>query len=1046
MKKSTLTLLFILACCQSLLAQPYYFRHYQVEQGLSHNTVFCTAQDKKGFLWLGTKDGLNRFDGYTFNIFRNNPDETRSLGDNFIRSLLIDSSDFLYAGTRNGIYRYNSLRNDFDYIVRTREEVRDMKKDRHGRLWFIEGQTLFNFDERSKKIERFPQSKFFPATSIAIDSNGILWVSTADGYLQQYTESTKTFRSFNVFSSPTESAPRWIEKIYVTANQSILVATSNYGVKEFNLADYHSKDILTYNADRTEIFARHFVQTSAHEFWIATESGIFIYNSATGNFTNLQKQYNNPYSVSDNAVYCLFQDKEGGIWAGTYFGGINYYPKQYNSFEKFFPGYTSTSLSGNAVREITADKLGNLWIGTEDAGLNMLDKRTGLFKQFKPTGSGSDISYPNIHGLLANDNELWIGTFEHGLDIMDIRTGRVKKHYPVDSNSKALKSNFIVVIRQTKNGTILIGTREGLYRYDAINKDFETIPGLIVDGFVHSITEDKNGTIWVGSLGNGLYYFNPGRKRQGRFTMMAGKKSLGSNSITTVFESARGDLWIGTEGAGLYRFNESDSTFAEYGGKHGFPSNTIFSILEDSRNQLWITTSRGLVAFHPATERLNIYTTANGLLSNQFNYNSGYKDSLGRMYFGSAKGLIRFNPDSFLKNSFVPPVFITSLYLNNQELAEDQIRSMASDGEIEIKHDRSSFSIDFAALTFTAPEMTKYSYIMDGLDKDWTYLKTNRKVYFTDLAPGSYTFKVKAATTSGVWTNQIAQLKISVLPPFWASPLAYALYLVLALVIIYFLFRIYHNNLLEKTRQQIEHLEHEKEKEIYQAKIDFFTNIAHEIKTPLTLIKAPMENIIRKAGNLDIDRNLRIMEKNTDRLIELTNQLLDFRRIETKGFTLTFAKTNISELLLDRYLSFKPLAEQKNITLSINLPENVVIAHVDTDSLQKILNNLLYNAVLYSQTFVSVSLSLTDSVRNGFSIEVSNDGFHIPAEMSEKIFEPFYRLKETQSKSGSGIGLALSKSLVDLHKGELYLKTGDQAMNTFVLVLPLHQYEMNGQE
>ncbi|RYG51153.1 MAG: hybrid sensor histidine kinase/response regulator, partial [Chitinophagaceae bacterium] len=888
-----LFLLLLFLFRENLDAQPFYFRHYQVEQGLSNNTVFCCAQDKRGFFWLGTKDGLNRFDGYTFKVFQNNKDDTTSIGDNFIRSLYISDDNTLYAGTRVGIYRYNDRSESFSLVYPSTEEIRDIKKDNSGNIWAVAGQTLIMFNERTKQVKQFPASTHFAATSVCIDQMGNIWVSTADGLLKSYDGQKDSFNSFRVFDDKNYAFPKWIEKIYATSEQTILIGTSNYGVKLFNVKDHSFKDILTYNPDKTEIFARDFVQTSPSEYWMATESGIFIYNSQTGQTVNLKKQYGNPYSISDNAIYSLFRDKEGGIWAGTYFGGINYFPKQYTAFEKFYPGYDNRSLSGNAVREICEDQYGNIWIGTEDAGLNKLNLSTGVFQQYKPSGARKDISYSNIHGLLAKGDQLWIGTFEHGLDIMDIKTGRIINHYPSGKQLDIFKSSFIVVIYQTKDGKVYTGTRKGLYRFVDETNGFDSIPQIPSDCFIHSILEDQKGKLWIGTLGNGLYYYDPITKQTVHFGYDPKKKNgLPNNSVTTLFRSSDNRLWVGTEGGGLSLYEPADSSFTSYAAREGLPSNTVFRILEDNHKRLWVTTSKGLVSFEPAGKKMQVYTTSNGLLSNQFNYNSGYKDEKGMMYLGSAKGMIRFNPDSFSINNFVAPVYITGINVNEKELPVNKGKSPVHESisflpEIELPYDESSFSLDFAALSFTAPEMIEYKYIMEGLDKDWTYLKTNRKVYFTELSPGSYTFKVMATNGSGVWSSKVTTLSINILPPFWKSRAAYLLYFLLAVLLVYLLVRNYHQRMGEKTRRKIEFLEHEKEKEIYTAKMNFFTNIAHEIKTPLSLIKAPMEKILKHASAVPlIEKNLRTMERNTDRLFNLTNQLLDFRKTEVNGFSL----------------------------------------------------------------------------------------------------------------------------------------------------------------
>ncbi|RYY56551.1 MAG: sensor histidine kinase [Chitinophagaceae bacterium] len=801
------------------------------------------------------------------------------------------------------------------------------------------------------------------------------------------------------------------------------------------------KDLLTYNEDHTAIFARDFVQLPGQRVWIATESGIFLYDLASGSITNLRKQPGNPFTLSDNAVYSLCLDRDGGTWAGTYFGGINYFPRQQLSFEKYFPGNATHPLSGYAVREICADSAGHLWVGTEDAGLNRLDKTTGAVGQFRPDGTAESISYSNIHGMLVKGNQLWVGTFEHGLDVMDIGTGKVIQRYP--ANSGTLQSNFIVVLYRTTDGVIYVGTRHGLYRYDEPGKKFSLVKEVPVEAFIHAIAEDNRGVLWVGTLGAGLYYLNTRDGSTGHFSYdPRNRKSISSNSITTIFESREKELWIGTEGGGLARFHPADSTFNTYTVKQGLPSNTIFRVLEDNKRRLWITTANGLVCLQPETSHLSVYTTAHGLLSNQFNYNSGFRDSDGRMYFGSAKGMISFDPDSSSADARLSPLYITGLYINDKELRPMQQGSplqqaVSFTNEVELKHDESSFSLDFAALNYAAPEMTQYMYMTEGLDKTWTYLKTNRKVYFTDLSPGTYTFKVKAADAAGSWPEEATQLVIRILPPFWASSMAYTLYAIALLALVLLVIRFYHNRVREKTRRKIELLEHQKEREIYQAKIDFFTNVAHEIKTPLTLVKAPMEQIAKKAGDdSSFAYDLRIMQKNTDRLVELTNQLLDFRSVETKGFYLNYVETSITELLVESYAGFRLLADQKKIKLELLLPPAPVVAFVDQDSFQKILNNLLYNALNYCRTSVSIELSVTAA--NFFRIEVRNDGLLIPPEFREKVFEAFYRLQQHRDHHGTGIGLALSRSLAELHKGTLEFRDIDN-MNVFILLLPVKQ-------
>jgi len=1027
------------------VGQPYYFRHYQVENGLSNNAVICCLQDKKGFLWFGTKDGLNRFDGYSFKIFRSDPDQLGSIGGNFIHSLYEDHDGVLWIGTEKGLYSYDATTESFSLLgTIPQTQVTDIRMDGSGNLWFISEFTLVKYNGKTKQLQYFPIDRNFEATSLCVSPDGRLWASTSAGLLVKYDPSTDSFVKYNVFEHSPAPVSKWIERIYSAANGTILIGTSNQGAKAFDIQSATYKDILTYNRDRTEIFVRNFVETGTDEIWIATESGIFIYNLKTGKFANLQKKYNDNYSISDNAVYTFCRDMEGGIWAGTYFGGVNYYPKPHTFFKKYFPKIGENSLSGNVVREIRQDNDGNFWIGTEDAGLNKLNNVTGKFDHFLPTGNKGSISYSNIHGLLVNGDELWIGTFEHGLDVMNIKTEKVIRHY-VASDKNLLISNFIYCIYKTASGEIMLGTTRGIYVYNKEKDEFSPMAGIPLYNWYTTILKDKYGIIWAGTFGNGVNYLDSKTQKGGNLRYDAkNKNSLSSDRVNCIFEDSNGELWIATEG-GLCKYNRKTNNFKRYTTANGLPSNFTISILEDESKKLWISTTKGLVRFDLETEEFQIYTKANGLLTDQFNFSSGFKDSGGRMYFGSAKGLISFDPAEFKINSFNPQVYITGFQVNNKDLAiansgSPLTKSISYTDKIILKNNQSTFSIDFAALSYTAPEMSQYAYKMEGLDKDWVHMEANRKTYFTGLPAGTYTFKVKAANSRGAWSRQETKLTIEILPPWWASIWAYAAYGLLGAILLYLAIRNYHSRVEEKNKRKIELLESAKEKEIFQAKIEFFTNVAHEIRTPLTLIKGPLEKVVKKAQDIpELNNSLKIMDKNTNRLIHLTNQLLDFRQTEIKGFSLNFVKANISELLEETYLSFKPLAEQKNISFNLKMQKQAVYAFVDIEGLNKILSNLFTNAIKYSDKKVLVCLLPFYKEDKFFTIEIKNDGFLIPFDMKEKIFEPFFRLKETEKQKGTGIGLALSRSLAELHKGSLDLKEPENNLNVFYLKLPIHQ-------
>lgn len=1043
MKVKLLLLFCLLLAGLKGAAQSYYFTHYQVEQGLSNNAVICSIMDSRGFMWFGTKDGLNRFDGYTFKTFRNNPDDKNTLGSNFISTLYEDDNGILWVGTENGLYRYDSDNEKFVYLKNSpAQAIRGILRQKNY-LWIVSGLSLYRYDLTRSSIKSYRH--MFSATALCQSFEGDLWVSTSDAYLQKYNRSTDSFSGHRVFAlKKAGSASNWIEKIANDGSGRLLVGTTNQGVKLFNTQTFNAADLLTNSENGTDIFARDFLRVSNDELWIATESGVYIYRDSSKKSLRLGKQYNNPYSLADNAVYSLCKDREDGIWVGTYFGGLNYYQPKYTYFEKYFPRLGENSISGNAVREICSDNKGNLWIGTEDAGLNKFNIKTGRFTNFAPGDKQLGIATTNLHGLLVDSDKLWIGTFEHGLDVMDLKTEEIIRHYNAGPAPNQLKSNFVFCMLRTADKDILVGTPAGLYRFNRLTNNFTLIRQTPAKAFITALMQDSEGTIWAGTFRSGIYFFDKNGTSGSIIKLPALKIDMSRVRITGLFEDSARNIWITTE-SGLFRYNRKTKKTRQYTMADGLPSNLMYSILEDARKQLWISTSKGLVSFDLATEKIRIYTKANGLLTDQFNYNSAYKDASGRMYFGSVKGMVSFNPDEFTTNTIAPPVYITGFQVHNKELAVAQNgsplkRSILVTRKIVLNHKSSSFSIDFSALSYNSPGTLEYAYRMDGLDNQWTYIKTNRKVYFTELPAGVYTFRVKAANSSGIWNNKEARLIIKILPPFWKSNTAYLVYTLLLMTAVIVLINRYNRKLQAKHRRQMEIFENEKEREIYEAKIEFFTNVAHEIRTPLTLIKGPMEKVMKKAVEVpDIEKNLRIIDRNTGRLLALTNQLLDFRKTEAKGFSLNFVNVDIPDLLTDIYTRFQLAAEHRNLNYQLLLPETGLQAYVDPEGFTKIITNLLDNAIKYSDSRVEVELMRVANDDETFTIEVRNDGKAMPPELGNKIFEPFFRVNEHGSQPGTGIGLSISKSLAELHKGKLELVGYVNRFTIFALTLPIHQ-------
>jgi signal transduction histidine kinase/ligand-binding sensor domain-containing protein len=1037
--------IFLLLSAKMLLAQPYYFKHYQVENGLSNNSVFSNVQDQNGFMWFGTKDGLNRFDGYSFKTFRHDPAVSGSLGSNKIHALLSEKTAGLWVGTERGLYQFNADKETFNPVKETLQmPITAIQIDLDGNLWILSTGKVYTYNPLRKTFTPVKLDSAFVANTLYCRPNGQVLVISYDARIASYHHLSRSFVTFHEFNAAGKQHIGNISTVTETDDQQLLIGTTNKGLKRFNLKTKILKELITINEDKTNIFVRDIQALNNHEFWIGTESGLYIYNHLNGRITHLQKQYSNPYTLSDNAIYALCSDRDGGMWMGTYFGGINYYSSTAAIFTKYFPRQQQNSISGSDVREICKDQNGDFWIGTEDAGLNKLNPATGRFTAYAPNGTRHSIAHSNIHALFANGNELWVSSFEHGLDIMNIHTGKVIRRYQ-EGKGNTLKSNFVLSIYKTKAGKILLATTTGMYLYNTEKLDFDPLPNL-PRYFFNSIFEDSEGTLWAGTFNDGLFSFKLGSESHQQYkNNLADKNSLAHNTINSIFEDSRKNLWITTDGGGLSLFDRRKSTFSTYNTNDGFPSNFLFRIEEDHDYKLWISSTRGLIRFNPLDKKIKVYTKADGLLTDQFNYSSSFKDSDGRMYFGSLKGLISFQPDQLHTTSKIAALFLTGFRIDNTGSKSNDENAVLSNSilntkKIILQHDQSSFSIDFAALSYHSPEETEYAYKMTGLYKDWEYLKTNRKVYFTKLAPGDYVFEAKAMVNGSIaWSKDNIRLHITVLPPFWKTKLAYSGYAFLLLSFITIIILRYHNKTQVKNKRRMELFEHKKEKEIYQAKIEFFTNVAHEIRTPLTLIKGPMEKMIHSVKEVPhLEKNLQTMNRNTDRLLNLTNQLLDFRKTEINGFSLNFVKANIGELLQDIALQFHNAAEQKNICYETILPPEKLFAYVDVEAFYKIMSNLVDNAIKYGKAEVKVTLHV-DEEQEQFYIWIRNDGPQIPIELKEKIFEPFFRAREVEIKPGTGIGLSISRSLAELHKGHLRLEECGPGYNIFVVSFPVHQ-------
>lgn len=1061
-RKKHLTVFFFLTTISiffesSLYAyQNYPFKHYNINNGLSQNTVRCILQDNQGFMWFGTKDGLNRFDGTSFKIFRSRPNG--ELKDYSFRRILQDKENRIWTGTDDGVYIYNPYDETFSrFTAKTEDQVpvegviSDMVIDEDNDIWIsVEEKGVFFYDSQNGELMLYEIEgidKERKMMRLCKGENNVIWVFPYSRPFVSINKKTKRVEEFSL-SGGNEILYETgeINAILPDGQGQLFVGTSSRGLLYVNTVNRTYKTLLDKDEEGLPLHVRAVIRVDNRTLWIGTESGIYIYDMVTGTYTNIRHHNNIPYSLSDNAVYTLFKDKNEGIWVGTYFGGIDYLPVRGTNFETYFPIENVNSIGGNRVREFCTAPDENIWIGTEDNGLYLFDPVNNIFL---PIDEPLQTLYTNIHALYNDDDFLWIGTFSKGLYKYNLKT-KTLQNYTKTNDPNSLSENSVFSIYKDSRDTLWVGTLSGVSTYRQEKNDFVRVPEL-KGVFVQDINEDSDGNIWVTAFSKGLFRYNSLSKDWTNFTKIEGDSlSLPYNKTTTVFEDSKRRLWVTTEGGGFSLFDKKSETFTTINTSNGLPNDVVYQIKEDNEGNLWLSTNSGLVCFDPEKKTFKNYTVYNGLRTNQFNYKSSLKTPEGTIYFGSIDGFVRFNPSYFKELQHEIPVVLTELYINNYLVSPAGKKSPLEQSilytdRLTLSHRDNSFNLHYAVLNYSNPNTSQLFYKLEGFDKEWINGESEQKITYSNLKPGKYTLLMKLnGQLEDQQTDIVQTLAIRILPPFWLSRWAYFMYVVL--IILGIMGLVHYLNLRNRKiqRRKMYIFEQEKERELYRSKINFFTNVAHEIRTPLSLIKAPLDHVVMtETVSETMKENLQIMSKNTERLLNLTNQLLDFRKTESDAYRLNLETRNVSNLIRDTFTRFTPLAKQRNVIFELDLPDTAITACLDKEAFLKIISNLVNNAIKYCDSFVRLKACTLSNEENEMVYFITeNDGEMIPENQREEIFKPFRQLNGEQSRrvTGTGIGLALSRSLAELHKGSLVLEDNNDFIR-FRLALPVGNVE-----
>ncbi|MBT1690686.1 response regulator [Fulvivirgaceae bacterium PWU37] len=1042
-------------------AQPSFdFRHIGRSEGLSQSNVTCIVQDYKGFMWFGTRDGLNLYDGYTITVYRHDPANPRSLSHNYIRTLYEDDKHRLWIGTDEGLNLYQRATDDFTTFLPDPKSptsissgnIRAILQDRHHRLWIgTGGGGLNRFDPEQNTFHAY-RHDVHNAHSLSSDQiedmledpSGALWVATWNAGLNKFTAATGIFdRYTHQASDPHSLTSDKLKKLYLDHHQDLWIGTTEGGLNRY---DRSTHTFAAFRAtasmpglNNNDVLS--IVEDTRGNLWVGTQNGgINILDPTRRNVTYIPEG-SDAEDLNNGSIYSLYRDRQGDIWVGTFSGGVNYY----NSLPPRFHHVPA----GN-ILSVYEDPRGTLYLGTDGDGLTIC--APGQQPEHLRHRPGDKQSLGSNYPLCLFEDRtgaLWAGCF-YG------KASRLQPHARTFYTPPfGIDAKHVAVIEgDTITGTLWMGTwGEGLVVYDphaGTWKQYLPEPGndkSISHTLIFAIYQDRRGDLWVGTEGGGLNRYNRATDDFTRFVYSRPQPgSLGNNIVNVIHEDARGNLWVGTQG-GLNRLERATGVFENYTSRDGLASDVVQSIEEDGHGRLWLGTNKGISRFDPDTKAFRNYEVAEGTQHNAFNRQSSCKNRNGTLYFGGINGLSYFHPDSLTDSAVQPPVYFTELQIFNKPVSFREkdgplAQPLPEARVVTLSYSQSVFSFEFVALDYTAPGKNQYAYRLEGFDQDWNETGTQRKATYTNLDPGEYTLHVKATNSDGIWNTPGHSIRIVITPPFWQTWWARAVYILLLAGAIFALRLIILQRM--RVRNQLE---------MDQIKLRFYANISHEFRTPLTLMLGPLSQVI--ATTEEGSRNLpllRLVQKNSQHLLKLINQLMHIYKLDAGFMKLAVAPGDPGAFVRSLCEAFQFDAGKRNIQFTVIVPATHKEYWFDADKLEKILLNVLSNAFKHTPDRGCITLRLTATeapadlpitlqARRGHAyahITVTNSGSTVPEHYREKIFDPFFRIEHDQHATpGTGLGLSLARQLARLHKGDIVLDRASGDGTTFAVWLPV---------
>lgn len=1048
--------------CNSLVAQVQEKRFHSItiQDGLSQSTVQTILQDFEGYMWFGTQDGLNKYDGYQMTTYRFNPDDPHSISFSDVRVIYEDKQQNLWVGTHaRGMNRFDRDKNRFIRYIGDPDEwetlstntVWAMVEDRRGTFWVGTAYGLNIMDREAGTFHRIFSEPDDPntlshnqITTLYEDHNGVIWVGTVNG-LNRFNHVEETFKRYETFLNGERNTEfGTIRSIYEDKQGNFWIGTENEGLFLMNrdnetFRQYKNQPGNNFSISGNFIFD--IIEDSIGNLWLGTgNNGLNIFDREREIFYRYQQQGDNPYSINNNGIQTLYESSDNILWIGTFAGGVNFH----DLVSEVFAHYRNEpnnprSLSNNMVQAIYQGHDENIWIGTDGGGLNLFDPVTGQFRHFTEPGLSSDV----ILDIHENEQGLWLGTYGGGVDLFKPGEGVVQNFQEQENNPQSLSSIYVFEIFESRDGHLWFGTnRGGITEYDPASGTFTQYLAdpedpysldAISNNDIRAIFEDSNGDIWIGTYGGFLERLN---RNEGSFTRydINGQSIFYSSVVQDFHEDSRQRLWIATRGGGLFYYDLQEKELVQFLTTDQFlPSNIVHAIVEDHHGFLWVSTNNGISKVNTETGEVSNYNLEHGLQSREFNQSAALRDSEGYLYFGGVNGFNRFHPDSIQSEETVQRVVLTEFLIYNEPVAigeDSPLKTHISRAEhIELPYNASVFSFGFAALNFSATKGNEYAYMLEGFDENWNFIGQDRRATYTNLNPGSYTFKVMAANIDGVWGEPSVNLTIQITPPFWRTGWFIGLMIIAVSLLIFLIYRVRvqsirkRNILLEKeVRERTRELQVSN-----NTKNKLFSIIAHDLRNLSSgivgwsgLLKESSET-----GRSDEVKEYAVyLHQAAIQFSDFLKNLLDWARAQTDQFQYKPKNLGLAKLV-ETVVSYEELkVKDKKLKISVNVdPETEV--HADPDLMSGVFRNLINNALKFTHDGGEINITSEVADHEFVKITISDNGVGMSDDVIKKLLQSddYLTTKGTSGEGGTGLGFSLCKNFVEKNNGTINIQS-----------------------